>query len=160
MSTPQTTTMFAVIDYLVTTFTNDNQLGGATPPLQVVEGNPGGDAQQEFISIGEAIAGDESWAGLGATSSDEEYTVTVYVQVETPGNERAEVQARVKAIYSRCQQLLRADPTLGLGTTSGGVGTVRNAKVSTPSYEPYALDEGFGAHISFGVRVTAYMGAT
>lgn len=144
-----TTTIPAVIGYLVDIFTDDTELGGAG--VEVVEGENTNPSTREWVTVGD-VTSEQEWAALGAKSRNEHYSLQAGVAVTRPGDERADARARVFELLARVETLLRATPTpAGTGVVHLEFGGVE--KYLSPF--PQGDDEGFTAGATFAIRVTA-----
>ncbi len=112
----------ALIDYLVTLFTSAATLGGATPPVTVLDGpqtteldpplalwvglpdpdNPAAETAADFT---------QAWAALGRLGRDETITIHCCAQAWSGLDDVRTVRLAVTAITSAVEALMQADST-------------------------------------------------
>jgi len=112
----------ALIDYLVSLFTNAATLGQATPPVTVYDGpaTTGLDAQLKlFVGLHdpdsggaeEAAAFTQSWAALGRLGRDEEITIHCCAEAWAGTDDLKTVRVAVTGIVAAVETLMQSDTT-------------------------------------------------
>jgi hypothetical protein len=112
----------ALIDYLVSLFTNAATLGQATPPVTVYDGpaTTGLDAQLKLFvglhdpdsgAVEEAGGFTQSWAALGRQGRDEEVTVHCCAEAWAGTDDLKTVRVAVTGIVAAVETLMQADTT-------------------------------------------------
>ena len=112
----------ALIDYLVTLFTNAATIGGATPPVTVYDGPPttaldaplklyvglsdpdndGGEPAADFT---------QEWAGIGRRARDEIITIHCCAEAWSGTDQIQSVRLAVTGITAAVETLMQADST-------------------------------------------------
>ena len=117
-------------------------VAAANPTLAVVDGPPPASMLQlkEIFWIGD-VNGEQDWKAFGNANrpKEEQYTVVCHISVISPTTPnstetQANLNRRVMAILATVEQLLRANPTLGLDNDPAGgtAGYVVYSEVRSP----------------------------
>lgn len=101
--------------------------------------------EREYLAIGGAQL-EEDWAALGARSRNENYTLSCYINVQSPGGEQEDATRRVFELYNAVTAYLRANP-VGHGAWNIEVAPTRLIE------QPYP--DGREAELQFGIKVQA-----
>lgn len=127
-----TSTIPAVIAYLVATFTQASTLGQASPPVRVYDGpTTTGEAAQLVLWVGiedpdsddpqQAAITEQTWAGLGAQRRDELLTVNCVAEAWDGADALPNTRDAAYGIVAAVENLLRADVYLGQNVLFAGV---------------------------------------
>lgn len=150
----------AVINYLVTLFTNDATLGAADPAVAVYDGPVVTDAPEQLILwVGmddpdseEAPIGAESeseWGSLGALARNEQITVHCVAEAWTGSTDVATARVSAFNIVAAVETLLRADVSLG-GTLPSGWCEVTGMQLRQNN-----VQQGAVARVAFNINCRA-----
>jgi hypothetical protein len=112
----------ALIDYLVTLFTNDPTLGAATPPVTVYDGPPTTEldaALKLYVGLadpdndGGQVAGEteQVWGALGRRGRDETVTIHCCAEAWAGTDDLHTVRLSVTGILAAVETLMQADTT-------------------------------------------------
>jgi hypothetical protein len=116
----------ALIDYLVTTFTNAATLGQATPPVTVYDGPQTTEAPASLVLwVGlddpdtdqvapSAAASQQEWAGLGKQARNEISTIHCVAEAWTGADDIKGMRTAAFAIAGAVEDIVRTDPFSGL----------------------------------------------
>ena len=130
----------ALIDYLVTLFTSDATIGGATPPVTVFDGPATteldaplklyvGLADPDNTAAETAADSVQDWASLGRRGRDEDVTIHCCAEAWSGTDDIKTVRTAVYGITAAVETLMQADTT-----QFGG-----NALFPKPGYTSSAL---------------------
>lgn len=147
-----------VIDYLLSTFRAAATLGGANPPVQVIDGpeTVGDELKLQLyvglqdpdnIDIQEGADSEQSWAGLGAMARDEEMKVYCVAHAWEGDATVAQMRTAAYAIVAAVEVIIRADASIGGNVLFGGV-------VPT-AYLPGSVDKGVFVRVPFYIEAKA-----
>ena len=112
----------ALIDYLVTLFTNAATIGQATPPVTVYDGPPTtaldaplklyiGLSDPDNAGAEEAAAFTQEWAALGRLGRNETSTIRCCAEAWAGTDDLKTVRVAVYGIVSAVETLMQADTT-------------------------------------------------
>jgi len=122
--TVKTTVVPAVLDYLVSTFQADPNIGAASPPVAVYDGPvttaaPGqlvlwvGLSDPDSVAAPLGAESQQQWVGIGAKTRDEFVTIYCVAEAWTGATDVRTVRLSAYGIVAAVEQILAADPTLG-----------------------------------------------
>jgi hypothetical protein len=152
-----------MIAALVTAFSTDPAIGGADPPVNVVDGPKvtaetgpltlwvGVDAIDDATPI--AANSEQQWMpGGGRRGRTEQLSVHCTVQAKSGSDEIAPLRAQAAGVLAAAESALRADPGLG------GLLPNQDAAVTGAEWRQYPLNPGMAVRVIFTISATAILG--
>jgi hypothetical protein len=154
----------ALIDYLVTLFTNDPTLGAATPPVTVFDGPPTTELDPGlalYVGLSDPdnpaaeAAGDfsQSWGGLGRLARNETSTVHCCAQAWAGTDDLKTVRISATGIVAAVEVVMQSDTT-----QFGGNVLFPAPGIASGSLLQNNTDRGAIARISFDLTFQSRIG--
>ena len=154
----------ALIDYLVTLFTNDATLGQATPPVTVFDGpqttvldaplklfvgltDPDSDAAED------AAESSQEWAGQGRRARNETVTIHCCAEAWSGVDDIRTVRVAVAGILAAVETLMQAD-----STQFGGNVLFPDPGVTSTSWPQNNTPDGAIARVAFDLTFKSRIG--
>ena len=115
---------------------------------QVTYGWPGRSPEREWVMVGDATWQTEEWGPFGQKAREEEYTLSLYVNVLRPGDSAQEATDRAFAIFADIEAWLRTNPRPIPGRNI-------HCQIVPAGTTTSAMDDGFECQIKAHIAVTA-----
>ena len=161
---PTTSRIPLMIAALVSRFAAAPGIGGASPPVSVIDG-PKVTAETGtltlWVGVDEidnptpiAANAEQQWmTGMGRVNRTEQLAVHCTVQAKSGSDEIAPLRAQVAGVLAAVEALLAADPGLG------GLLTGKDAGVTGAEWRQYPTSPGMAVRVMFTISATAIIGA-
>lgn len=79
----------------------------ALPGVQVTDGNPGNDADSEWLMLGQIKWSSEVFATLGARQREEDYSIDLFLNIRLKGVDEAEAYKRLGELTVIIEQTIK-----------------------------------------------------